>query len=180
LRSATPGFKGFREGIQRRGQGDKGDVGERQQRRIAHELINDFEKALSKACPSDLEEGFRVLESSQRFQSKYQPAMEYRFKVQDKVTQELIRLYGLEEGPDVLDGDLMLALVCARRWVHETSLLDAGQRKGDPIDLADKTSGGPKLGLCGERRFAARTGRAGIMKTIKPGVILPRPPNPEP
>ena len=73
-------------------------------------------------------------------------------------------------GPDVLPDDLLLTSVLARKWVHEASLLQPGQAKADPIDLPDKTPGGGKLGLKGERRFAPRVGRAGLMKQIEPGL----------
>jgi hypothetical protein len=58
------------------------------------------------------------------------------------------------------------------KWVHEASLLQQGQARGEPTDLPDKTQGGGKLGLPGERRFAPRVGRAGQMKSIEPGACV--------
>jgi hypothetical protein len=55
-----------------------------------------------------------------------------------------------------------------RKWVHEVSLLAKGQMTAETNALKDKVVS-VRLGLCGERRFAPRVGRAGEMKEIEPG-----------
>jgi hypothetical protein len=78
----------------------------------------------------------------------------------------------LAHGPNVLEGDAILAEVAARKWVHENELVPRGQSRIEPTDLPDKTPGGGKLALPGERRFAPRVGRGGMMKSIEPGVCV--------
>ena len=73
---------------------------------------------------------------------------------------------------DVLDNDMMLRMVRARKWVHEDYLMDLGQRRVFPNDSPDKVAGGLKLGVTGERIFAPMVGRAGDMKDTEPGVRL--------
>ena len=76
-------------------------------------------------------------------------------------------------GADVLCEESMISKVRARKWVHEVSLLSAGQVVAETECLMDKSNGGKglgKLGKPGERRFASRIGRASDMKEIEPGV----------
>jgi len=58
-----------------------------------------------------------------------------------------------------LDDKSMLSWIRGRKWVHDSTLLDAGQAREDADDLPDKPKGGGKLGRKGERRFAASEGR---------------------
>jgi hypothetical protein len=110
LRSLTPGFDGFRAGVARRGLG-KAEVGHRQNRRQVHNLFEDFEDALSKVCPTDLEEAFRMLQQSQAFQAKFQQGLVYRFSQNDQVTQTLVKLYKTSlENKDVQQANYLLSL----------------------------------------------------------------------
>ena len=71
-------------------------------------------------------------------------------------------VWELEEnvgGCDPLDHKLMLSWVKGRKWVHDSTLLDAGQLREEANDLPDKPRGGGKLGRKGERRFAVSEGR---------------------
>jgi hypothetical protein len=80
--------------VHRRGRGkDLEDVGDRQMRRMKHNLVQDFEAALSKTCPDDVEEGFRLLQDSQRFQSRFERGLMYRFEQHDKVRMQLVKLF---------------------------------------------------------------------------------------
>ena len=58
-----------------------------------------------------------------------------------------------------LDDKSMVSWIRGRKWVHDSTLLDAGQAREDADDLPDKPKGGGKLGKKGERRFAASEGR---------------------
>jgi hypothetical protein len=92
FRSVTAGFHGFREGVQGRGRG-KDEVGERQTRRLAHSLLEDFKAALGRACPTDLVGAFEMLQNSQAFQAEFQSGLKYRFSQDDRGTQALVKLY---------------------------------------------------------------------------------------
>jgi len=60
---------------------------------------------------------------------------------------------------EVLPDEIMISHQNARKWVHDSTLVQKGQGREDPVDLPDKPKGGGKLGKKGERRFAPRRGR---------------------
>ena len=57
--------------------------------------------------------------------------------------------------------------ILARKWVHESSLLDRVQCREDARDLPHATPG-VKLGKAGARRFAPTTVRGGAFRSIEP------------
>ena len=57
---------------------------------------------------------------------------------------------------EVLTEEIMISHQNARKWVHDSTLVQKRQGREDPVDLPDKPKGGGKLGKKGERRFAPR------------------------
>jgi hypothetical protein len=129
FRFKTPGFRGFRKGVQVRGRG-KEEVGERQTRRLVHGLFDDFKAALGKVCPADLAGAFEILQNSQAFQAEFQPGVDYRFSQNDKVTEALVRLYtSCTEKKDWQQARYILSLYSP--WhTRETTMLVFGSTEG--------------------------------------------------
>lgn len=113
----TPGFTGggggagggIGAGVSIRGEGESGsgyggggglasrkiqtEVGERQQRRRRHVLVDEVELAFEKAAAGDHVEGFRMLHESKLFKAKYEPVLFQEYASQDGVTQGLLAEY---------------------------------------------------------------------------------------
>ena len=67
-----------------------------------------------------------------------------------------------------LTDESMLTGILGQKWVHESSLMSRGQKKGVPEDLPDKLSAPAALAMSGERRFAPRLGRKGSFERVEP------------